>query len=79
MTEPLVYLAVSLAGLAVGSFVATAAIRHARGEAFFGGRSHCDGCATRLHTKCTPDSASELSSTRARAMTSSSVSGATGW
>ena len=36
------------AGLCAGSFVTTAAIRAARGEAFLGGRSHCDACGAAL-------------------------------
>ena len=35
-------------GLCAGSFVTTAAIRAARGEAFLGGRSHCDACGATL-------------------------------
>ncbi len=35
-------------GLCAGSFVSTAAIRAARGEAFLGGRSHCDACGVTL-------------------------------
>jgi leader peptidase (prepilin peptidase)/N-methyltransferase len=48
MVQPLVVLAAALTGLVMGSFVATAAIRQARGEAFVGGRSHCDGCGAPL-------------------------------
>jgi leader peptidase (prepilin peptidase) / N-methyltransferase len=46
--SPLPTLLFAAAGLALGSFVATAAIRFARGEAFLGGRSHCDGCGAPL-------------------------------
>ncbi|HEX7760106.1 MAG TPA: prepilin peptidase [Caulobacteraceae bacterium] len=35
-------------GLCAGSFVTTAAIRAARGEAFLVGRSHCDACGVTL-------------------------------
>jgi leader peptidase (prepilin peptidase)/N-methyltransferase len=37
-----------LAGACVGSFVATAAVRAARGEGFVVGRSHCDSCGVEL-------------------------------
>lgn len=48
MTPPLAYVPAAATGLVVGSFTATAAIRFVRGEAFLGGRSHCDGCGARL-------------------------------
>jgi leader peptidase (prepilin peptidase)/N-methyltransferase len=38
----------ALVGLCLGSFVTTAAFRAARGEQWWAGRSHCDGCHTPL-------------------------------
>jgi len=46
--EPLAALWGGLAGAAVGSFVATAVLRHLRGEAWWRGRSHCPTCRRRL-------------------------------
>jgi leader peptidase (prepilin peptidase)/N-methyltransferase len=39
---------VGLLGLCLGSFVATAALRAARGSAYLTGRSRCDACGTEL-------------------------------
>lgn len=38
----------ALLGLVLGSFVVTAALRAARSEPFFAGRSHCDNCGAPL-------------------------------
>jgi leader peptidase (prepilin peptidase)/N-methyltransferase len=38
----------ALAGACLGSFIATAALRHARAEPFLLGRSHCDSCGYSL-------------------------------
>jgi leader peptidase (prepilin peptidase) / N-methyltransferase len=38
----------TLSGLALGSYVVTASMRHARGEGSLAGRSHCDHCNTTL-------------------------------
>ena len=38
----------AVAGLVVGSFVATASLRYVEGRPFVGGRSQCDGCGARL-------------------------------
>ncbi|MGA0601547.1 prepilin peptidase [Caulobacter sp. KR2-114] len=43
-----VLLATGAAGLCLGSFAATAALRKARGEAFVAGRSRCDDCGVAL-------------------------------
>lgn len=38
----------AVCGLALGSFIATAAMRYARGDGFLSGRSRCDGCGQSL-------------------------------
>jgi len=49
MTPPLaVWGLAGVAGLAAGSYAATAAMRVARGEGHVRGRSHCDGCGRTL-------------------------------
>ena len=48
MMTPLLILPQAAIGLCLGSFMATAAIRMARGEPFLGGRSHCDACGVEL-------------------------------
>ncbi len=44
MAEPLTVLLGAVAGAAVGSFLATAVLRHERGEPWWRGRSHCPHC-----------------------------------
>jgi leader peptidase (prepilin peptidase)/N-methyltransferase len=39
---------IAIVGAVVGSFLATAAIRHGRNESFLSGRSRCDGCGRPL-------------------------------
>ncbi len=48
MNPPLHVIAMAAAGLVIGSFVTTAAIRYSRGEAFVSGRSRCDSCGAPL-------------------------------
>jgi leader peptidase (prepilin peptidase)/N-methyltransferase len=43
-TAAILLVPAALAGLCLGSFVTTAAFRSARGEQWWAGRSHCDGC-----------------------------------